>query len=106
MERPVTALYDANILYPAPVRDLFVRLAQAGLVQAKWTDQIHDEWLRSLMRDHPQLAPERLARTRSLINDAVRDCLVVDYEDLIPSLTLPTPTIGTCWRRRSEAVLR
>jgi hypothetical protein len=32
MEQPLTAVYDANILYPAPVRDLFIRLAQAGLV--------------------------------------------------------------------------
>ncbi len=34
MEKPVTAVYDANILYPAPLRDLFMRLAQAGLVAA------------------------------------------------------------------------
>jgi len=32
MEHPIAAVYDANILYPAPVRDLFIRLAQAGLV--------------------------------------------------------------------------
>ncbi len=25
MEHPVTAVYDANILYPAPLRDLFMR---------------------------------------------------------------------------------
>ncbi len=31
MEQPVTAVYDANILYPAPIRDLFIRIAQAGL---------------------------------------------------------------------------
>ena len=35
MEQPVIAVYDANILYPAPLRDLFIRLAQAGLVRAK-----------------------------------------------------------------------
>jgi hypothetical protein len=28
MEPPVTAVYDANILYPAPLRDLFIRVAQ------------------------------------------------------------------------------
>ncbi len=46
MEPPVTAVYDANILYAAPPRDLFIRLAQAGLVRARWTETIHDEWLR------------------------------------------------------------
>lgn len=36
-------LYDANVLYPSTLRDLLIRLAQAGLVQAKWTDKILDE---------------------------------------------------------------
>lgn len=89
MEHPVTAVYDANILYPAPLRDLFIRLAQAGLVRARWTETIHDEWVRSVLKDNPNLTAERLARTRTLMNEAVRDCLVSGYEDLIDSLTLP-----------------
>lgn len=91
MDLPVTAVYDANILYPAPLRDLFMRLALAGLVRARWTDAIHDEWVRSVLRDNSELSPDRLSRTRSLMNEAVRDCLVTDYEDLIESLTLPDP---------------
>ena len=91
MEPPVTAVYDANILYPAPLRDLFIRIAQAGLVRAKWTELIHDEWLRNVCKNNPHLSPERLARSRNLMNDAVRDCIVIDYEDLIPALTLPDP---------------
>jgi predicted nucleic acid-binding protein len=91
MEHPVTAIYDANILYPAPLRDLFIRLAQAGLVRARWTDTIHDEWLRNVLKDNPQTTAERLARTRALMNEAVRDCLVTGYEDLIDSLALPDP---------------
>src|SRR5947209_12072704 len=91
MEPPATAIYDANVLYRAPLRDLFIRLAQAGLVRARWTDMIHDEWLRNVLKDNPHLSPERLARTRTLMNEAVRDCLVTGYEDLIESLTLPDP---------------
>ena len=91
MEHPVTAVYDANILYPAPLRDLFIRLAQAGLVRARWTETIHDEWIRNVLKDNPQLSAERLARTRTLMNEAVRDCLVTGYEDLIESLSLPDP---------------
>jgi hypothetical protein len=41
MERLIV-LYDAHFLYPAPLRDLFIRLAQAVLVQAKWTEQSCD----------------------------------------------------------------
>lgn len=91
MDHPATAVYDANILYPAPLRDLFIRLAHAGLVRARWTDAIHDEWVRNVLADNPALSPERLARTRSLMNEAVRDCLVTGYDDLIESLSLPDP---------------
>jgi hypothetical protein len=73
MEPPVTAVYDANILYAAPLRDLFIRLANIGLVRAKWTEAIHDEWLRSVIKNNPQLTLERLVRTRDLMNQAVRD---------------------------------
>jgi hypothetical protein len=91
MEHPVTAVYDANVLYPAPLRDLLIRLAQAGLVRARWTEAIHDEWTRNVLANNPRVTPKRLARTRSLMNAAVRDCLVTGFEDLIESLTLPDP---------------
>lgn len=74
----VTALYDANVLYPAPLRDLLMRVAAAGLVQAKWTDAIHEEWIRSLLADRPDKhTRERLERTRDLMNRHAGDCLVV-----------------------------
>lgn len=89
MDPPIVAVYDANILYSAPLRDLFIRLAQAGLVRARWTEKIHDEWFRNVLRDNPHLSSERLERTRALMNEAVRDCLVTGYEELIVSLKLP-----------------
>jgi hypothetical protein len=36
-------VYDANVLVGNTQRDLLVRIAMAGLVQAKWTDRILDE---------------------------------------------------------------
>jgi predicted nucleic acid-binding protein len=83
-------IYDACVLHPAPLRDLLIRLARAGLVQARWTDQILDECFRSILRRRPELAAP-LQRTRELMIAAVPDCLVIDYEDLIESLTLPDP---------------
>lgn len=94
MHHPIIAVYDANVLYPAPLRDLFIRLAQTGLVRAKWTEAIHDEWVRSVLENNPTLSPDRLARTRSLMNEAIRDCLVTDYEALIDSLI---PMTGMSW---------
>lgn len=83
----VTALYDANVLYPAPLSDLFMWLAAGGLVQAKWSDAIHEEWIRNLLADRPEVhTRERLERTRDLMNRHAGDCLVVGYEHLIPTL--------------------
>lgn len=36
----LTVIYDANVLYPNTTRDVLIRVAQAGLVQAKWTKRI------------------------------------------------------------------
>lgn len=66
-------------------------LARTGLFRAKWTDAIHDEWIRSVLKDRPDLTRTQLERTRGLMNATVRDCLVTDYEDLIEAVTLPDP---------------
>src|SRR3954454_2592794 len=84
-------LYDANVLYPSPLRDLLIRVAQAGLVQAKWTDQILEEVFGNLATNRPDPDPRQLARTRELMNRAVRDCLVTAYEPLVDALDLPDP---------------
>lgn len=81
-------LLDACVLYPAPLRDFLMRLAITGLFAAKWTEQIHDEWTRNLLKKRPELEPH-LARTRTLMNQAVPDCLVTGHENLIDGLTLP-----------------
>lgn len=91
MELPVTAVYDANILYSAPLRDLFIRLALAGLVRARWTDAIHEEWMRNVVQNLPTVTREKAEKVRDLMNQNVRDCLVTNYESLIDSLTLPDP---------------
>jgi hypothetical protein len=88
---PLIAVYDACVLHSAPVRDLLLRLAVAGVVRARWTERILDECFASIGRVRPDLPPERLARTRALINRAVPDCLTCGYEKLIKSLLLPDP---------------
>lgn len=66
-----------------------MHLALTDLYRARWTDAIHDEWTRNVLKDRPNLKPEQLKRTRELINVHVRDCLVTGYEDLVSSLELP-----------------
>ena len=45
--RPIAVL-DANVLYPAPLRDLLIRLAIDGQYQAKWSARILDACFASL----------------------------------------------------------
>lgn len=87
----ITALLDANVLYLAPVRDVLLQLALSGAYHARWTADIHREWMLALLRNRPQLNRKDLERTRNLMDSAIRDCLVTGYESLVPLLTLPDP---------------
>lgn len=86
-----TVLFDANVLYPAPLRDALMQLAVTDLFKAKWTADIHREWIEALLRTQPHRERAALERTRDLMDQATRDCLVTGYEPLIPGLTLPDP---------------
>lgn len=86
-----TAVYDASVLHPASVRDLLVRLGMTGRFQARWTEEILDEMVASVARRQPEVPMERLTRTRELMCEAIPDCLVSGYEQLIDGLELPDP---------------
>jgi predicted nucleic acid-binding protein len=86
-----TAIYDACVLYPAPLRDFLLRLAMTELFRARWTNRIHEEWIRSVLNNRKDLTAGQLERTRQLMDQAVPDCLVTGYENLIDSLELPDP---------------
>ena len=86
---PFTFVYDACVLYPASLRDILIRVGQAGLVHVRWTERILDECFRGILRDRPDLDPERLRRTRKLMGEAIRDVLVEGYEHLVAGLELP-----------------
>ncbi|MBX3710007.1 MAG: PIN domain-containing protein [Gammaproteobacteria bacterium] len=82
-------LYDACVLYPVPLRDLLMNLAITDLYRAKWTNEIHDEWINGILSNRSDLDRKFLERTRDKMDMSVRDCLVVGYQYLIPTLILP-----------------
>lgn len=86
-----TVVYDANVLYPSILRDVLIRLASSGYFHARWTDMILDEVFRNLKKNRPDLDSTKLDRTRHLMCEAIDDCLVTGYEELIPALRLPDP---------------
>ena len=87
----LTVIYDANVLFPAALRDLLIRVALTSAVSAHWTDEILDECFRNVLTQRPTLSEANLRRTRQLMNRALRDALVTGYESLIPDLSLPDP---------------
>ena len=86
-----SVIYDACVLYPAPLRDLLLRLAMVDLFRARWTDTILDECFRNLLLNRPDLPSAQLIRTRELMNAHVLDALITGHETLIQSLALPDP---------------
>ncbi len=71
-----TGLLDANVLYPAPLRDLLLQLAVTDIFKARWTADIHREWIEALLRNEPHRDRTALERTRDLMDSKTRDCLV------------------------------
>jgi hypothetical protein len=83
------AFFDANVLYPAELRSLLMYLALIGVFRARWSDDVHEEWITNLLMNRPDLTRHQLERTRQLMDRAAIDALVTGYESLIPGLTLP-----------------
>lgn len=86
-----TAIFDACVLFPAPIRDLLIQLATTRIFRARWTDRIHEEWIGAVLEKRKDLTREQLERTRILMDKAVPDCLVTGYEVLEQSVDLPDP---------------
>jgi hypothetical protein len=78
----VSAVLDANVLYPQFLRDVLLRLAIGGTYAPLWSDRIQDEWTRSLLRDRPDLSPDAVARTRRLMDVAFPQASVRPRSDL------------------------
>lgn len=89
MHSRFTVVYDACVLYPARLRNVLMELATTGLFRARWSDEIHDEWIRNLLAKRPDLTADQLNATRACMNEAVLDCLVTGYEGMADHLSLP-----------------
>jgi hypothetical protein len=87
----LTVVYDACVLYPAPLRSFLMYLAMTDLFRARWTNEIHEEWMRNVEKGYPDFTRQKAEKIRDLMNAHVRDCVVTGYEPLIASLSLPDP---------------
>lgn len=86
--RRVRVLLDANVLVDAQVRDLFLRLAEADLIDVRWSAHILVETRRALIE---RIGLQAAASDRLL--DTMRHAFplagITGYEHLIDDLELP-----------------
>lgn len=88
---PAIAICDACVLYPFHLRNILVQVSVDGLYEARWTDAIHDEWMRNLLANNPAIPPDRLQHTRLLMEAALPGARVTGFQHHIGSITLPDP---------------
>src|SRR5689334_22482868 len=88
---PAVAIFDACVLYPFHLRNIVVQAAVDRLVEARWTDAIHEEWIGNLTAAAPEIPIGRLQITRQLMNDALPAATVTGYKKHISEVALPDP---------------
>ena len=81
---------DANVLVDAQVRDIFLLLAERGLVQFRWSAGLLAE-LRDVLVSRMGRPPEAVDRLCKAIGEAFSDGEVVVGEALLAELTAPDP---------------
>jgi len=85
----IIAVLDANVLYPAPIRDFLLRLAEADLFIPKWSDEIHNEWVRNLLKNRPDLKAAQIEKTCRAMDNAFECANIKGFQSLINELDLP-----------------
>lgn len=89
--KPPVVVYDACVLFPLNLRNVLVQCAEDRVVDARWTDDIHVEWIENLLQHDDRLDRARLERTRNLMKRVLSGADVQGYQYLIDGLTLADP---------------
>lgn len=103
-----TIVLDANVLYSARLRDLWMELGVAGLVNPVWTTRIEAEWIAAALRARPELEGH-LRRTASIMRLVLPEALVADDPSIAASVTLPdaddTHVVAAALKSGAEAIV-
>lgn len=100
MDGSYCAFLDASVLDPVTLRNFLMRLTLNGFFQAHWSKHVHEEWIRVVLRDHPDIPAERGKRAE----DARRRIWVRAVHGAYPSIAWrSSATVSTSPRRSSNA---
>lgn len=81
------AVLDTNVIYPIVIRDLLFWFAFYELYTPKWSTTIFEEWKNVMLRKG--ISNEEVEKRAQRANNAFPDAMVLNYESLMTSLTLP-----------------
>lgn len=81
-----TCVLDTNVIFPITIRDLLFWFAYDELYRPKWSKHIFDEWENVMRRK--KVAEDEITKRIGKANEAFPDAMVVNYEALIPGLSL------------------
>ena len=87
--RRLRLFLDANVLHAAAVRDFLLRLAEAGVVDVRWSGAVLDETRRSL--EGRGLAAHQVDRLINALRTAFPEAEVHGFEELIPEMDCADP---------------
>jgi predicted nucleic acid-binding protein len=86
-ERRRIALLDANVLYPYLIRDVLLRLAEAGLFRPLWSDDLVREMRDNILGENPHLTDRQLDHLVGQMRLAFPDAWVERYQPRIAAMT-------------------
>ena len=87
----IIAILDANVLYPAPLRDYLLHLAAVRLYRPAWSAEIQEEWIGNLLINRADLKRGDLEKTRKAMDAAfpAANIRALEYKKFIATITLP-----------------
>lgn len=105
-------IYDANALFGALQRSILVRV---GVHQTKFnlrimiTHEILDEMTAAVRNKYPDFSTEQGDSLKAAIIASVSDCLVTDYDQLVPTLEISDPddrhVLAAAIHARAQAII-
>lgn len=80
------AVLDACVLFPMPLCDTLLRIAEAELYIPKFSQEILNETIRNLVKKN-KMTEEKAVRYQEHIKRAFPDAMIEKYEKLVPLMT-------------------
>jgi len=83
------AVLDACVIFPASIRDTLLSIASEGCFIPHWSQMIHNEWQRNLLKSRPDLTQDILNKTSEIMDKCFHGSCFNDFHHVIEQIKLP-----------------